>query len=88
MKSGNAKVGYRISFFEVLKLKMKHLCLLRMVWVVFLPEVEANTVCVRERSMTISVNVEVVLNNLRERTQTLHFAVFAILGCTVFKSLN
>ena len=32
--------------------------------------------------------MEVVLNNLKERTQTLHLTGFAILGCTVFKSHN
>lgn len=35
-----------------------------------------------------SVNMDVVLNNLKERTQTLHFTGFAILGYTVFKSHN
>lgn len=34
------KVGYEISFFGVLKIKIKLSHLFSMVWVVFLPEVE------------------------------------------------
>lgn len=75
MKSGHAKVGYGISFFGVLSIKIKHLRLLTMVGIVFLPEVEAYTRCQRKVN-DYYVNIEIVLNNLKERTQS--FALYCI----------